>query len=270
MLLSYQGKLGDSANDLYLGLNAYFNLYKKFIKFYNYASQHRDEDLRISDNQASAQIASSLASDFSQKTSFINPEILKIEPQKLDNFFKQKNELTEFKMFISDIQRLRDHTLSIDEEKILASFGITSETPSNVYGIFNNAEMPYTEVTLSNNEKVKLTPSSYTRYRSTENREDRKNIFENFFSNYGRFKNTLGANYAGKIQNDITFAKNKKFNSALEHALSANNIPTSVYENLIEQIHKSLTDSAPISCSEKENAWCRYSSLLRFVHSLSE
>lgn len=236
----YQGKLGDSANDLYLGLNAYFNLYKKFIKFYNYANQRRDEDLRISDNQASAQIAASLASDFSQKTSFINPEILKIEPQTLDNFFKQKKELAEFKMFISDIQRLRNHTLSAEEEKILASFGITSETPSNVYGIFNNAEMPYTEVTLSNNEKVKLTPSSYTRYRSTENREDRKNIFENFFSNYGRFKNTLGANYAGKIQTDITFAKNKKFNSALEHALSVNNIPTTVYENLIEQIHKSL------------------------------
>ena len=74
----------------------------------------RDEDLRISDNQASAQIASNLASDLFQKTSFINPEILKIDPQTIKNFFNQKKELSEFKMFIEDIQRLRDHTLSAE------------------------------------------------------------------------------------------------------------------------------------------------------------
>jgi len=236
----YQGKLDNSADDLYSGLKTYTNLLKDFYKFISYANQRRDEDLRISDNQASAQIASTLGSEFSQKTSFISPEILKIDPQIIKNFFSQKKELTEFKMFIEDIQRLRDHTLSAEEEKILASFGITAETPSNVYGIFNNAEMPFTEVALSTNENVKLTPASYTRYRSTGNRDDRKKIFESFFNNYGKFQNTLGANYSGKIQNDLAFAKNKKFSSALEYALSANNIPTSVYENLIDQIHKSL------------------------------
>jgi oligoendopeptidase F len=236
----YQGKLGKSANDLYSGLKDYYDLLKVFFKFSSYASQKKDEDLRNSDNQASSQIASSLGSELFQKTSFINPEILKIDPKTLKKFFNQKKELAEYKMFISDIQRLRDHTLSANEEKILASFSLTAETPSNVYGIFNNAEMPFAEVTLSNNENVKLTPSSYTRYRSVENREDRKKIFESFFSNYGKFQNTLGANYAGKIQNDFTFAKNKKFSSALEYALSASNIPTSVYENLINQIHKSL------------------------------
>lgn len=239
-VVEYQGKLGKSADALYSGLSTYFSLIKKFYKFSSYANQLKDEDLRNSNNQASSQIASTLGSELFQKASFISPEILKIEPQQIDKFFQQKKELEEFRMFISDIQRLRDHTLSTEEEKLLASFGITTETPANVYGIFNNAEMPYAEVTLSSNETVKLTPSSYTRYRSTENREDRKNIFENFFNNYGRFQNTLGANYAGKIQNDFTFAKNKKFNSALEASLSANNIPTSVYENLISQINKSL------------------------------
>jgi oligoendopeptidase F len=237
---SYQGKLGNSADELYTGLKTYITLLKDYYKFSSYANQHKDEDLRNSDAQASAQIASTLASEFSQKTSFINPEILKIDPKTIQNFFDQKKELAEFKMFIGDIQRLRDHTLSADEEKILASFGITTETPANVYGIFNNAEMPYAEVILSNGETVKLTPSSYTKYRSTENRDDRKKVFESFFNNYGNFKNTLGANYAGKIQNDFTFAKNKKFNSALEYSLSGNNIPTSVYENLIAQINKSL------------------------------
>lgn len=239
-VVEYQGKLGNSPDVLYSGLSTYFNLIKNFYKFSSYANQLKDEDLRNSNNQASSQIASTLGSELFQRASFISPEILKIEPKQIEKFFQQKKELEEFKMFISDIQRLRDHTLSAEEEKLLASFGITTETPANVYGIFNNAEMPYAEITLSSNETVKLTPSSYTRYRSTENREDRKNIFEKFFNNYGRFQNTLGANYAGKIQNDFTFAKNKKFNSSLEASLSANNIPTTVYENLISQINTSL------------------------------
>ncbi len=240
LIADYKGKLGKSAQNLYSGLKLYFETYKEFLKFNSYAFQKRDEDLRNSDNQGKAQIASNLGSQFSQTAAFINPEIVKIAPNTIKKYFQQKKELDEFKMFIDDIQRMREHTLSADEEKILASFGIVSQTPSNVYGIFNNAEMPFAEVKLSNGEKVKLTSSAYTRYRSTENREDRKNIFEQFFNNYGKFQNTLGANFAGKLQSDFTFAKNKKFNSSIEYSLSENNIPVSVYENLINQIHKNL------------------------------
>ena len=236
----YQGKLGNSANDLYTGLKTYINLLKDFYKFNSYANRRKDEDLRNSDNQAASQIASSLGSELFQKTSFINPEILKIDPQTLKKFFGQKKELAEYKMFIENIQRLKDHTLSANEEKILSSFGLAAEMPSNVHGIFTDAEMPFAEVTLSNNEKVKLTSSSYTRYRTSENRDDRKKIFDSFFNNFGKFQNTLGANYVGKIQNDFAIAKNKIFSTRLEYALSANNIPTSLYENLINQIHKSL------------------------------
>lgn len=239
-ITEYQGKLGKSADNLYSGLKSYFDAVKDLWKFSSYANMQRDEDLRNSDKQASAQIASNLVSDFSQKTSFINPEILQIDPQLIKKYFKQKKELAEFKMYIDDIQRMREHTLSANEEKILASFSQTAETPGNVHGIFNNAEMPFAEITLSNGENVKLTSSAYTKYRSTDNREDRKKIFENFFGTYGKFQNTLGANYAGKVQTDFTFAKNKKYNSSLESALSSNNIPTSVYENLISQIHNNL------------------------------
>src|SRR3972149_10825241 len=122
----YQGKLGNSANDLYTGLKTYINLLKDFYKFNSYANRRKDEDLRNSDNQAASQIASSLGSELFQKTSFINPEILKIDPQTLKKFFNQKKELTEYKMFIENIQRLKDHTLSANEEKILSSFGLAA------------------------------------------------------------------------------------------------------------------------------------------------
>ena len=83
----------------------------------------------------------------------------------------------EYKMFIADIQRLRAHTLSEAEETLLASFGLITDTPVNVYNIFNNAEQPRVQISLSTGEKVELTSSAYTKYRSVSNRDDRKLIF---------------------------------------------------------------------------------------------
>ena len=88
-------------------------------------------------------------------------------------------------MYIEDIQRMRAHTLSADQEKILASFGLITDTPADVYGVFNNVEMPYAKVTLSTGETVTLSPSAYTKYRSTGVREDRIKIFDAFFNKYG-------------------------------------------------------------------------------------
>ena len=100
--------------------------------------------------------------------------------------------------------------------------------------------MPNPEVKLSTGEEVKLTSSAYTKYRASENREDREKIFKAFFENYSRFQNTIGANLGGKDKTDYVYAKDRNYKSSLEYALDANNIPTSVYENLITQIHKSL------------------------------
>ena len=143
-------------------------------------------------------------------------------------------------MFVSDIQRLRAHTLSEAGENLLASFGLITDTPTNVYGIFTNAEFPNAKVSLSTGENVELSASAYTKYRAVGNREDRKNIFSSFFNNYERFQNTIGANLIGKVKIDYVFAKDRKFKDCMDASLSNFNVPVSVYENLITQIHKSL------------------------------
>jgi len=239
-VVKYQGKFAESSETLYKALRIYFDLYKNFYSLSGYASMLKDEDLRITKNQALDQQANNLGVEISEKTSFINPEILKIDPVKIDQFFKEKKELDEFKVFIEDIQRLRDHTLSESEEKILASFGLASNTPSDVYNIFDNAEMPTPKITLSNNEEVTLSSAGYTKYRTTENRMDREKIFSTFFENYGKFISTLGANIGGKIKTDYIYAKNRKYDTALEYSLNGPNIPTSVYQNLVDQINKNL------------------------------
>ncbi len=236
----YKGKLGESSKNLLSTLDTYYDIIKEFYRVSGYASKLKDQDLGNSANESLAQQASNLGTKISETASFINPEILKINDEKMKKFFKEEPKLSTYKTMIDDVLRLRAHTLSEKEEKILASFGLTSGTPYNVYGMFTNAEMPRAEVELSNGESIKLTSSAYSRFRTTENREDRSKIFKAFFNNFGKFEKTIGVNLAGHVKGDYVYAKNRNYVSSLESALNNYNIPTSVYTNLIDQINKGL------------------------------
>jgi len=239
-LPEYKGRLGESAETLYSALRTFFDLLKALYKTGTYASNLSNENLNISENQAMDQQITSLGTKFGENTAFMEPEILSIPKEKIDQFFKEKPELSEFDTYIDNIQRLRAHTLTEAEEKILASFGLIAGNQNDVYGIFNNAEKPAPKVTLSTGEEVELTPASYTRYRSLPNREDREKVMEIFFNSYGDFKNTLGANLSGKVKKDWVFAKDRKYDSSLEAALNSDNLPVSIYTTLIDQINKNL------------------------------
>lgn len=240
MLKSFQNRLDESAETFYNALRLYFDVLKRYYKLSDYAFRLADEDLRISANQSLNQQATTLGTKLNETSSFINPEILKINPEKIQKFFDEKKELSEFKFYVNDILRLRDHTLSTSEEEILASAGLITSTPSEVYGIFDNAEKPNPKVKLSTGEEVELTSAAYTKYRTVPNRADRELVMKSTFENYKRFQNTIGANLAGKLRADYFFAKNRKYKTVLESSLNVNNIPVSVYENLINQIHKNL------------------------------
>ncbi|MGE5797597.1 MAG: oligoendopeptidase F [Ignavibacteria bacterium] len=237
---AYSGKLANNSETLYQALSKYFSMLKNYYKLASYSSMLSDEDLRNTENQGLDQMSQNLGTAISEKTAFINPEILKIDPAKVDQFFKEKKELEEFRMFVTDIQRLKDHTLSENEEQILASFGLVTSALGNTYTIFANAEKPNARITLSDNTEVELTSAGYSKYRDTKNREDRKKIFKEFFESYKKFQNTLGSNFGAKVKADYVYAKNRKYNSAVEYSLNGPNIPVSVYENLVEQINKNL------------------------------
>lgn len=240
-LSAYQGKLGESANVLYDALSTSSDMLKTLYKTWTYASNLSNENLNNSSAQAMMQQMTALGTKFGEVTAYYDPEILQIPQEKIEQFFQEKPELAKnFNMYIDNIQRLRAHTLNEAEEKILASFGLISDVQGDVYDIFTNAEKPFPKVTLVSGEEVELTPASYTRYRTLENREDRAKVFEAFFNGYGEFKNTLGANLGGKVKKDWIYAKNRKYDSSLEAALNADNLPVSVYTTLIAEINKNL------------------------------
>jgi oligoendopeptidase F len=240
-LADFKGTFSSSSASLYTALKTGNELVKTLSKAWTYASNLSNENLNISENQAMMQQMGALGTKFGEVTAYVEPEILQIPKEKIDQFFKEKPELAkEFNMYIDNIQRLRPHTLTEAEEKILASFGLISDVQGDVYDIFTNAEKPFPKVTLSTGEEIELTPASYTRYRTLENREDRAKVFDAFFNGYGKFKNTLGANFGGKVKKDWVYAKDRKYESSLEAALNSDNLPVSVYTTLIEQVNKNL------------------------------
>jgi oligoendopeptidase F len=237
----YKGKLGHSADILYKALKTSSELVKTLSKAWTYASNLSNENLNISENQAMMQQMSALGTKFGEVGAFFEPEVLQIPKEKIDQFVNEKPELAaEFDMYIDNIQRLRPHTLTEAEEKILASFGLISDVYGDVYDIFTNAEKPFPKVTISTGDEIELTPASYTRYRTLENRDDRAKVFEAFFNDYGKYKNTLGANFGGKVKKDWVYAKNRNYESSLHAALNSDNLPVSVYTTLIEQINNNL------------------------------
>jgi len=237
---SYKGKLGESSQDLLNALDSYFELLKTFYKAGTYASNLSNEDVLISENQALQEKLSSVGTKFGEAAAFFDPEILSIPKEKIEKFFSEKPALQTYSMYIDNIQRLRPHTLTEAEEKILASFGLIADNQNTVYSIFNNGEKPIPTITLSTGESVELSPSAYTRVRAAENRGDRKNVFESFFNSYGVFKNTLGANLVGKVKKDWVYAKDRNYKSTLESALNRDNLPPTIYTTLIEQVNKDL------------------------------
>ncbi|MBK9096986.1 MAG: oligoendopeptidase F [bacterium] len=240
-LAAFKGTLGQSADVLYNALKTSSDLVKTLSKAWTYASNLSNENLNISENQAMMQQMGALGTKFGEVTAYMEPEILQIPKEKIDQFLKEKPVLAaEYDIYIDNIQRLREHTLSEAEETILASFGLISDVPGDVYDIFTNAEKPFQKVTISTGEEIELTPASYTRYRTLPNRDDRSKVFDAFFNDYGRYKNTLGANLGGKVKKDWVYAKNRKYESSLHAALNANNLPVSVYTTLIEQVNKNL------------------------------
>lgn len=239
-LADFKGKLGESSESLLNAMQTGNDLIKTLYKAWTYASNLSNENLNISENQAMMQQMRALGTKLGEVTAFMEPEILEIPQEKIQQFITEKPELVDYDMYIDNIQRLREHTLTEAEEKILASFGLIAGNQSEVYGIFNNAEKPFPKITLSTGEEVELTSSAYTRYRTAENRGDREKVMKAFFESYGDFKEMLGMNLGGHVKKSWVYAKNRKYSSVLESELNSDNLPVSVYTTLIESVNQNL------------------------------
>ncbi len=239
-VLQYKGRLAKSASELLTCLDFNSRLSREFGRLHSYAAMKADEDTRNSKYLAMRQETEQLATDYSSKASYIEPEIAKMDKSKIDELIAQEPGLKVYKMYLHDIQRTKAHTLSEKEEKILAEASLLAGGPSSIYMIFSNAELPYPQVELSDGATVELNKAGYARYRAVPNRRDREAVFQAFWGAFNNFRRTIGVQLYANVKKDMFYTRTRGYNSSLESALDKNNIPTKVYSALIENVNNNL------------------------------
>lgn len=233
----HRGKLSQSSDNLLQALKDRDKLYILVSNLAGYTHMKLDEDTRISDSQELSDKGMKLIVEANEKTSFLIPEILTIEDSKLKEFFRENQELELYKHHIEDIVRERDHTLSPREELILAQVGEIGNSPSKIYSMLSNADLIFPKVKDKEGNAVEITQGNFVPLLQSKDREYRKEVFEEFYGVFEDFKNTFAASLSGEINKNIFNANIRNFNNSREAALSHNNIPVSVYDNLVKGIH---------------------------------
>ena len=240
-LKKYKGTLGLSAQQLLGCLDLITELNKEFSRLYAYANMSFDQDTKVQSYLGMQQEMSQLGASFGAQAAFIEPEILKIDPAKVQGFIKGEKKLEIYRHYLDDLLRRKAHTGTEGEEKIIADAGLISGEPNNIHSIFANADFPYPEVTLSDGKTVKLDAAGFALQRTSANREDRKKVFAAFMVKLNEYRRTYGTLLNAQVKTDL-FSKNaRKYNSCLESALDASNIPTQVYHSLVDNVNKNLS-----------------------------
>lgn len=239
-VLEFKGKLGSSAQTLLACMEYQSELSKELTRLYTYAFQKSDLDTRDSAPQAMKQELQQLFTEYGAKAAFVEPEILEIDAATIDKFIAEEKGLKVYEFYLKDLQRKKEHRLSEKEEKILANAGLITGESSTIYGILTNADLPYPEVELSDGAKATLTSAGYAKYRASTNRADRELVFNEFFGALKNFSRTLGSTMSANIKSDLFVARSRNYDTCLEAALDANNIPTEVYMSLVENVNKNL------------------------------
>jgi oligoendopeptidase F len=239
-LQPYAGRLGTEAAVLADALETVTRLSKEFSRAYVYASMMSDNDTRVAKYQGLQQEMTQLGAAMAAEAAFIEPEILRLERTTIDTFLAGEPRLAPYRMYLDDLQRRAEHTLSDAEERLLASAGVMASAPSNTYGIFSDADFPYPTVTLSDGKAVRLDSSGYSLYRAVPNRDDRSLVMSSFFHALGGYRGTFGSTLNGQVQIDIFYARSRRYARTLEAALDGPNVPTSVYTRLVEGVNRHL------------------------------
>lgn len=235
----YKGKLAESFENLYNALNISEQASRLLQNLYVYTHMKQHEDTRINENQGLATKTDMLATELSTATSYMVPEIIAIEEEKLKEFMKDEK-LSFYEKHIKEILREKPHTLSESEEEILAAASDITKVSEDVYDMFSFADLEFLEIEDEEGNKVKLTHSNYSVFLKSKNPRVRKDAFEAMYLVYGKYKNTFASTLYGGIKSEIFYSKIRKYKSALEASLFQDDISVDVYNNLIKAVDESL------------------------------
>ena len=234
-LESIPGTLAKSADSLKAGLDSICAAMEQVERVYSYAFLRKAVDNGDPVSQEMEARAVSLYTALQSATAFLNPEILSMDPALLEDDLAQPA-LATYRHMVQDICRARSHTLDAAQEKMLAMLGDAAQTPSNVFDMFESVDMTFEPVIDEHGHEAELTHGSMSVYRESRSREVRRDAFEKYARGFEKYIHTLAAMYAGSVKFDCYFADVRGYADACQAALFGDNVPVSLYDNLIEAV----------------------------------
>lgn len=237
---TFQGKLGESADNLLAFLKLQDELTILIDQFANYSMRKSDEDTKNTTYQGYKDQTTSLYVAISSALSFAEPEILDLSDDTLNTFYNEQPKLENYKRYLSDIRRKKAHILSNAEEKILAAAGDLAQAPDDVFSLLNDADLTFESVTDIEGNRHAVTHASFIPLLHNYDKNVRKATFESLYKTYAHHKNTSAAILSAQMKQLHFFAKMRKYNSPLEAALDSTHVDPQVYYNLIEAVHENM------------------------------
>ncbi len=233
-----QGTLG-MRDSLLAALRDYYAAIRDVSALFAYAKMRRDEDNTLARYQALTDRATTLSVEFSTVSSFMTPELIALPPAYLAECAADPA-FADYRMFFTAIERARPHTLSAAEERIVAMAGELGAAPGVIFDMLTDADMKFPEVPDGKGGMAPLTHGSYIHHMMSGDRAVRKAAFTAMYETFKGFSATVPAVYAASVKGDLFSARAAKFGGALEASLYQNDVPRSVYESLIEAVHRHL------------------------------
>ena len=234
----FTGHLADDAKTLAACLKFDVEFDRAGERVGTYAFLKTAEDTANSTYQRMAGRHRSAASRAAQAAAFIRPEILAIPSERMNELLEAK-ELKPFRLVLERVLRYKPHTLGPSEEKLLAMQGEMAGTAGMVFRQLNNADLKFGTIK-TDDGAIELTHASFSTCLQSPTRNVRKHAFHQYYAQFTAHENTLAASLSGSILRDVYYAQARGYASSLDNALFPDNVPRSVYENLIASVHKHL------------------------------
>jgi oligoendopeptidase F len=240
LVADFKGKISASAKGLLDFLNLSNDLDARINKLYIYTSLGKDIDLNDASFKSMFDKSQSLLAVYSSASSFFVPELMTVSDDMVKKFYKDAPGLEPFRQKLESVFLLRKHTLTEAEEKLLAELYPIFVIPGNTYNTLNDAELPFPKIKDDNGNEIQVSHGRYRAGLYSQDRNYRRDIYKATYVPYNMLKGTMADLYIGRATQRITNAKIRKYPSAVEASMMPNNIPVSVYDNLIKVTNGNL------------------------------
>jgi oligoendopeptidase F len=236
---AYQGRLAESADTFFTALDLSTQIQQLVEKVYCYARMRRDEDNSNPTAQALFGRAATLLTRVDTALSFINPEIMELSDNTISDL-RQDHRFSLYKHYLEDILRQKPHTLSSAEEQVVARAGEITRTPDEIFKMLNNADLTFPVICDDKGNEIEITKGNFISLMQNKSRSVRRETFQAFYRTYRKLENTFAAALNAGVKRDIFYAEVHRHQSARAASLFMDNIPSAVYDSLVNTVRSNL------------------------------